>query len=102
MTDATVAVQRPVNWILWSTVTGTAAVIIPEEAERVIPIVGRAGSRSPTHLVVYAAPITRKMQQFNELQYFSVPPLPRTWSAPGWLKVELGIFAGRLYFGWDE
>jgi hypothetical protein len=56
----------------------------------------------PCHLLTYAAPITRRMLQFNNLDYYAIPPLPYSFKAPIWLKVELGIFAGRLYFEWDE
>ncbi|EHK99950.1 hypothetical protein M7I_4031 [Glarea lozoyensis 74030] len=56
-----------------------------------------------TALLTYAAPVTRKMLHFNDLKYYTMPDLPSTWTAPpNWLKGELGIFAGRLYFQYDE
>ncbi|KAL8419176.1 hypothetical protein RB594_002398 [Gaeumannomyces avenae] len=91
---------RPVNWILWSQSTETAIVIIPEEAELLLPIV--RSTDSPTWILTYAAPVTRKMLHFNRLDYYAIPDLPEKWKAPPWLTVELGIFAGRLYFEWDE
>ena len=42
------------------------------------------------------------MLHFNGLQYYAVPSLPTAWKAPTWLKIELGIFAGRLYFDYEE
>jgi hypothetical protein len=42
------------------------------------------------------------MLQFNDLNFYAVPPLPAGFKVPAWFKVELGIFAGRLHFGWDE
>ena len=54
------------------------------------------------NLIVYSAPLTRHMLHFNDLDYYAIPRLPSTFKAPDWLKVELGIFAGRLYFDWDE
>jgi hypothetical protein len=42
------------------------------------------------------------MLHFNDLRYYSVPTLPKNWTAPSWLKIELGIFAGRLYFEYEE
>lgn len=54
------------------------------------------------HLIVYATPVTRRMLQFNRLDYYAIPPLPAGFSVPTWLKVELGIFTGRLYFEWNE
>jgi hypothetical protein len=39
---------------------------------------------------------------FNNLAYYAVPSLPDDWQAPKWLTIELGLFAGRLYFDFDE
>ena len=72
----------------------------PEEAEAILPIV--RGSGSPTFLMTYAAPVTRRMLHFNNLKYYSIPALPESWCAPQWLTTELGFFAGRLYFEWSE
>lgn len=55
-----------------------------------------------THLLIYAAPITRKMLHFNHLKFYSIPSLPSDWRAPTWLQVELGLYSGRLYFEWEE
>jgi hypothetical protein len=96
-----VLLQRQVNWILWSTVTETALVIIPEEAELLYPFIQDAKD-SATHLLTYAAPVTRKMLHFNSLGYYALPPLPHGWKPPTWLTIELGIFAGRLYFEFEE
>ncbi|KAH7122883.1 hypothetical protein EDB81DRAFT_861125 [Dactylonectria macrodidyma] len=93
---------RPVNWLLWSPITETAVVIIPEEADALIPMLRDPAVASKTYLLTYAAPITRKMLHFNELTYYSIPSLPHDWKAPKWLRVELGVFAGRLYFDWSE
>jgi len=76
-------------------------IIIPEEAEQLLAIVFDADT-SPTHLLTYAAPVTRKMLQFNDFKFYAVPSLPTGWEAPMWLRVELGIFAGRLYFEYFE
>ena len=54
------------------------------------------------HLLTYAAPVTQKMLQFNDLDYYTIPRLPEGWVAPMWLKVQIGIFAGRLYFPFHE
>jgi hypothetical protein len=54
------------------------------------------------HLITYATPVTKRMMAFNNLVYFSMPPLPEGWAAPPWLKTELGLLAGRLYFEWSE
>ena len=42
------------------------------------------------------------MLHFNDLKYYTIPELPLGWKAPTWLMIELGIFAGRLYFQYEE
>lgn len=42
------------------------------------------------------------MLHFNNLDFYTIPALPVGFRAPDWLKAELGLFAGRLYFEWDE
>ncbi|ESZ96422.1 hypothetical protein SBOR_3154 [Sclerotinia borealis F-4128] len=89
---------RQVSWILWSPVTETALVVIPEETELLVPIL--RGELFPVcYLLTYAAPITRKMLvHFNDLKYYAIPALSKDWVAPIWLSVQLGIFSGALYF----
>ncbi|KAF3941946.1 hypothetical protein ABW19_dt0206271 [Dactylella cylindrospora] len=90
--------QRNVNWILISPVHNIAIVIIPEEADLVIKLLRTSVRDSPIHLTTYAAPVTKKMVQFDSLQFFSMPTLPPNWQPTNELSVELGIFSGRLYF----
>lgn len=79
----------------------TALVVIPEEAEILIPLL-RTIEMPAVHLLVYAAPVTRKMQEFNRLDFYSIPTLPEGWKPPSWLPLELGILGGRLYFEFAE
>lgn len=92
------------EWILWSPSTQTALVIIPEEAESLIPLL-RTNTRSPrVHLIAYAAPVTKTMEIFNTFKYYSLPALPPTYKFPQWFRFELGILSGRLYVSlaeWD-
>lgn len=90
------------NWVLWHPATETAVVIIPEEAEALIPMMRNPAVAIETHLLAYSAPITRKMLHFSDLNFHSIPPLASDWIAPMWLRIELGVFSGRLYFDWDE
>ncbi|KAL9113483.1 MAG: hypothetical protein Q9227_002524 [Pyrenula ochraceoflavens] len=95
-------IQRNVNWILWSPTNNAAIVVIPEEAEKLIAII-RESPKQLCFLLTYSAPTTRRMlTYFNNLNFYSIPPLPATWEAPRWLTVALGIFAGRLYFDFRE
>ncbi|KAJ2891475.1 uncharacterized protein MKZ38_000327 [Zalerion maritima] len=96
------SLQRPVEWILWSPSAETALVIIPEEAELLIPVIRKAGNRAKTHLVAHAAPVTKSMLHFNDLSFCALPSLPAGRSVPAWLSRELGIFSGRLYVGFAE
>lgn len=89
------------NWILWNPTTEAALVIIPEEAELLIPLHQNA-KHLHTRLLTYAAPVTRGMLHFSNLDFYSMPPLPENWKPPSWLTIELGILAGRVYFEYSE
>ena len=92
---------RPAQWILWSTVSEAAIIVSPHEAEALLDEIRRA--KTPcTHLICYAAPVTRNMLAFDSLKFYSVPCLPSNWRAPHWLVRDLGIFAGRLYFEYAD
>ncbi|OTA08196.1 hypothetical protein A9Z42_0091570 [Trichoderma parareesei] len=93
---------RPVEWILWSPSTQIALVIIPEEAELLMPKLRLDRKKIKIHLIAYAAPVTRAMVPFNQLRYYSLPAISSDAVFPAWLKVELGILAGRLYTDYDE
>ncbi|RYP59008.1 hypothetical protein DL769_008717 [Monosporascus sp. CRB-8-3] len=93
---------RPVEWILWSRSSETALIIIPEEAELLIPVIRRAGQLAKVHLIAYAAPVTKSMIHFNDFLYYTIPRLPAGYTVPVWLSIELGIFAGRLYIEYRE
>ncbi|WEW59693.1 hypothetical protein PRK78_005173 [Emydomyces testavorans] len=92
---------RPVNWVIWSFESETAMIVIPEEAELLIPMFQQFMARR-THLLTYAAPVTRKMLHFNDLNFYAIPALPSEWKSPKWLTIQLGILSGRVYFGFDE
>ena len=73
--------------------------MIAEEVEQLMPLVRRS---AVVHLVTYAAAVTRSMLDFSSLKYLSYPALPKDYSAPAWLAVEMGILAGRLYMRYSE
>lgn len=89
---------RPVNWVLWSKTH--AVVISPYEAQEVLPRI-RSMNPPKVYLLLYAAPTVRSMLPFEKLD-FSVPSLPQNWQPPPWLVRDLGLFAGRLYFTFEE
>ncbi|RSM02017.1 hypothetical protein CDV31_011100 [Fusarium ambrosium] len=92
-------IVRPVEWILWGTKTETALLIIPEEAELLLPRL-RELEKPRVRLVAYAAPVAKSMQVFNTLKYLAIPAEP--FSLPAWVPIEVGIIAGRLYFDYHE
>ena len=93
--------SRPVHWLLWSTVTGTALIVSDHEANALLPLL-RDCPQPIVHLLAYAAPVARSMIIFDNLDFFAVPKLPDKWRVPPWLVRDLGIFAGRTYFDYDE
>ncbi|KAH7121598.1 hypothetical protein EDB81DRAFT_605619, partial [Dactylonectria macrodidyma] len=93
--------QRPVEWVLWSASTATALIVIPEEAELLLPRL-QSVAESRVWLLSYAAPVTKSMRIFDTLQFFTVPSRKKLDEFPGWLSLELGIIAGKLYFDYAE
>ena len=81
--------------------TDTALIISDFEADAVVMLI-RDRKPPSAYLITYAAPVTRAMLVFDTLKLYSVPSLPASWRAPIWLVRDLGIFAGRLYFDFDE
>lgn len=89
------------NWILWSPSSETALIIIPEEADILVPLL-RNITKPYVWLLGYAAPVTKSMQAFNRLSCLTVPRWPSARQMPVWLGIEVGIFSGRLYFDFPE
>ncbi|CAN9475149.1 unnamed protein product [Alternaria alternata] len=96
---------RSSHWIVWSTISQQALLVSPEEANQLIPIMQEQKAiqdGGSVHVIIYAAPVTRRMLHFNRIDYYAMPALPTDFMAPVWLRVEMGLFAGRLYLEWDE
>lgn len=95
---------RSVSWIVWSDTDQTALLVMPEEAEAIIPVL--YGAVKPrTGLLAYAAPVTKKVAaNFNNLDYYAIPAhgLPANLQIPRWVTVAVGLWAGRLYFDFEE
>ncbi|KAM4067480.1 hypothetical protein HRG_001403 [Hirsutella rhossiliensis] len=92
---------RPIEWILWGPIHETALVIIPEEAERLIPVI-RALDHAPVHLMPYAASTTKNMAHSNGLAGYITPSPLLSSPLPSWLSIELGLLGARLYFDFEE
>ncbi|KAH7316968.1 hypothetical protein B0I35DRAFT_354831 [Stachybotrys elegans] len=94
-------IVRPVQWILWSEKAKAAIVVVPEEAELLMPML-REPSSAGVRLLTYSAPVTKSMRLFNTLTYFTIPSLEEEQAFPLWLSIEIGILAGGLYFDYSE
>ncbi|KAF5593544.1 uncharacterized protein FSUBG_9779 [Fusarium subglutinans] len=93
--------MRPVEWVLWRPDIQTALVVIPEEAELLLPILRRI--RTPTtYLLTYTSPFTRSLLEVGTLAYYPVPTPKKELVIPSWLSIEIGIMAGRLYLSYDQ
>ncbi|KAF2149050.1 hypothetical protein K461DRAFT_324482 [Myriangium duriaei CBS 260.36] len=93
---------RPVEWIVWSTMTETAIIVIPEEAEHLLSMMVAGQRASGVHMIPYAAPVTRAMRRYSSLRYFALPSLDPEYRFPTWLPIEVGILAGRMVFEAEE
>ncbi|KAK0724172.1 hypothetical protein B0H67DRAFT_640737 [Lasiosphaeris hirsuta] len=95
---------RPVEWILLNPTSQIALIVVPEEAEFLIPMLRETTSSKRgalTHLITYVLPLSRDMSNFDGLLH-SLPPLPAGHQVSGRLWMKLDIFAGRLYAGFDK
>ncbi|QBZ60228.1 hypothetical protein PoMZ_07166 [Pyricularia oryzae] len=91
---------HPVHWLSLSEKSDVATVIIrfiPEEAQLLMSIVRKHGT--PSYILTYAAPATRKRLHFNNLNYYSIPDLPHNWVAPLWAEGAAWDLGRRLVLG---
>ncbi|KAH8844573.1 hypothetical protein MCOR27_004267 [Pyricularia oryzae] len=86
---------HPVHWLSWSEKSEVAIVIIrfiPEEVQLHMSIVRKHGT--PSYILTYAAPATRKRLHFNNFNYYSIPELPHNRVAPLWAEDWLALRRG--------
>ena len=87
---------RPVQWILSRKNDRDQVLVLlsPFEADRLMPDI-RASEC--VHLHVYAPRTSQRMKPSDDLQLYSIPPLPSNWTPPWALIDQLNLFAGQLY-----
>lgn len=87
--------MRPVNWVVTGQ-TGIRVVLSPYEANELLPAIRQ---RRAVTLHVYAPRVTKSMQSFSNLQFYSVPaqPNPSQPCQRSVIQIYLDIFAGQLY-----
>ncbi|KAH9056705.1 hypothetical protein EDB87DRAFT_1793974 [Lactarius vividus] len=93
---------RPVNWILSNGFRKNSVVIVisPHEANQLLPIIRNSGK---VRLHIYAPRVTASMRSFSDLAFYTIPDSPTNeWTAPPYLRIELNLFAGQLYFDSKE
>lgn len=90
---------RPVNWIISSTgAQGRTILVIisPYEANELLPEIRKSKA---VHLHQYLPRVTQSMKSFDDLSFHCIPPLPPSWEPPTpELVIQLGLWAGQLYF----
>ncbi|KIJ64287.1 hypothetical protein HYDPIDRAFT_90985 [Hydnomerulius pinastri MD-312] len=87
---------RPVNWILSSNSkeSPTLVIISPCEANSLMPHIRLSKN---VHLHVYTPRTTESMKPCDNLNLYSIPPVPLEWTPPWALIDQLNVFAGQLY-----
>ncbi|KAF8548327.1 hypothetical protein OG21DRAFT_1449260 [Imleria badia] len=88
--------HRPVQWILSRNKKRRQILVLlsPFEADRLMLDI-RASKY--VHLHVYAPRTSQRMKPSDDLQLYSIPPLPSDWTPPWALIEQLNVFAGQLY-----
>ncbi|KAH9056702.1 hypothetical protein EDB87DRAFT_1687037 [Lactarius vividus] len=89
---------RPVNWIVSSGIGKKSAVIVisPYEANELLPMIRKSGK---VRLHIYAPRVTASMRSFSNLTFYTIPESPeKQRTAVAYLRTELDLFAGQLYF----
>ncbi|KAG8739715.1 hypothetical protein FRC10_005234 [Ceratobasidium sp. 414] len=86
---------RPLHWLL-SGSNGVLLALSPYEINELIPDVRNS---SATRLHVYTPRVTRSMESFSDMRFYTVPPLPDSNFVPldPMSRVQLDLFAGQLY-----
>ncbi|KAI9446786.1 hypothetical protein H4582DRAFT_2167559 [Lactarius indigo] len=89
---------RPVNWVV-SSGSGenyVAIVMSPYEANELLPVIRKSDK---VRLHIYASRVTASMRSFSELTFHTIPESPAgAWTAPAYIRTELNLFSGQLYF----
>ncbi|KAG1873801.1 hypothetical protein F4604DRAFT_1765091 [Suillus subluteus] len=96
--EKTDSYTRPVNWILSSTASPGAQVLViisPFEVNVLLPDI-RASKR--VHLHAYTPRVIKMMKSCDDLRLYITPSIPARWMPDDALIRQLNVFAGQLYF----
>ncbi|KAF9230956.1 hypothetical protein BU15DRAFT_68744 [Melanogaster broomeanus] len=87
---------RAVNWAISSDVVQPPILVVvsPYEADKLLP---KIRSSKTVHLHIYTPRVVKSMPPCDDLNLYSVPPVPALWTPPWPLVDQLNVFAGQLY-----
>ncbi|KAF2477189.1 uncharacterized protein BDR25DRAFT_371170 [Lindgomyces ingoldianus] len=88
--------QRPVQWIVTSTVNKSLVIISPYEAQELMSQFKESRS---VCLHLYAPQQNLAFPALDSLLLYTVPPLNPNWKLPSRQRLELNLFAGQLFLG---
>lgn len=95
------AFQRPVQWVLTSTKSGTTAahivVLSPFEAQNLMPVLRSGPPASKVELHLYAPRSSLAFWSLDGLDLYTVPAARHKAVLPHPLRLQLNLFAGQLY-----
>ncbi len=102
------AYQRPVQWILAGYPVGNVKrgaperllILSPWEAHELLPSI-HISKHATLHLYIPRSSLS--FRSLEDLTSFTLPAVPRSWTAPRRAIMQLNIFAGQLYLrSYDE
>ena len=94
------AYQRPVQWVLAGSAADTVGaptqlvVLSPWEANVLLPSILASGK---TTLHLYSPRSSLSFRSLEDLTSFTLPAVPRSWTAPRLAITQLNLFAGQTY-----
>ena len=95
--ESTIDYQRPLQWILSVKQVENIFLVAlsPCEANELLPLIRQS---KYVHLHIYAPRVAKTMATLEDLTFFCIPPLPKTWGPASATDIaQLNLFAGQLY-----
>ncbi|KAF9235912.1 hypothetical protein BU15DRAFT_77519 [Melanogaster broomeanus] len=88
--------MRAVNWVISSDVVQPPILVVvsPYEVDKLLP---KIRSSKTVHLHIYTPRVVKSMPPCDDLNLYSIPPVPALWTPPWPLVDQLNVFAGQLY-----
>ncbi|KAL4068914.1 hypothetical protein V8B97DRAFT_1918390 [Scleroderma yunnanense] len=87
---------RPVNWVL-SRIFPSGPILIILSSFEVNELLPDITTSTSVHLHIYTPRTREAVRPCDDLLLYSIPTVPRSWTAPIPLVDQLNLFAGQLY-----